>query len=253
MKATINHKDKEYTIDLSKPIDISMPLAPGMDNPNCFYAPFLDISPVKTDDFIGDTQQGGIVNFMNVRVNPHGNGTHTECVGHISKERFILDHCLKSFFFKAHLVSVYPTKLENGDRVITLDSIRMLLGDTKEQDFGKAIIIRTLPNDEGKLSRQYSGTNPPYVDHLAMKYLVELGFEHFLIDLPSVDREKDEGKFLSHKAFWQYPYDVRKGCTISELIYVPDDVKDGDYFLDILITSLQMDASPSKPVLFKIT
>lgn len=252
MNATIHYNNKDYKIDLSKPIDISMPLAPGMDNANCFYAPFVDISPLKAGDFIGDTQQGGVVNFMNVRINPHGNGTHTECVGHISKERFILDHCLKNFFFKAHLISIYPTKLDNGDRVITLDSIRMLLGDASENDFGKAIIIRTLPNDEGKLSRQYSGTNPPYVDHLAMKYLVESGFEHLLIDLPSVDREQDEGKLLAHKAFWQYPYDVRKTCTITELIYIPDSIKDGDYFLDILITSLQMDASPSKPVLFEI-
>lgn len=252
MLAQINYKEQQYNIDLSKPIDISIPLKEGLGNVNCFYAPFVDISPVKAGDFVGDTSQGGVVNFKNVRLNPHGNGTHTECVGHISEKTYILDQCMSQFFFKAHLLSVYPTKIENGDRVITLDSLRMLIGDLSEKDLGNAFIIRTLPNDNQKLEMQYSGTNPAYLDHLAMKYLVDLGIEHFLIDLPSVDREQDEGKLLSHKAFWQYPYDIRKHCTISELIFVPDHIKDGDYFINIQITSLQMDASPSKPVLFEI-
>ena len=252
MKATILYNEQNYAVDLAKPIDISIPLKAGMDNVNCWYAPFVDISPVKMGDFIGDVNQGGPVNFMNVRLNPHGNGTHTECVGHISSEQHVLDQCMKEFFFKAHVVSIFPTLADNGDKVITLETVRAILGDVSGRDFGKAIVIRTLPNVDTKLVHQYSGTNPTYMDHLAMKYLVELGFEHLLIDLPSVDREEDAGKLLAHRAFWQFPYDVRKSCTISELIFVPDSVKDGDYFLNIQITSLQMDASPSKPVLFEI-
>jgi len=252
MLAQINYNERQYNIDFSKPIDISIPLREGLENVNCFYAPLVEILPVKAGDFVGDTTQGGVVNFKNVRLNPHGNGTHTECVGHISTEPFLLDQCMKQYFFKAHLLSIYPTMIENGDKVITLDTLRAFLGDVSEKELGSAIIIRTLPNDKHKLNVQYSGTNPPYIDHLAMKYLVDLGIEHFLIDLPSVDREQDEGKLLAHKAFWQYPYDIREHCTITELIYVPDVVKDGDYFLNIQITSLQMDASPSKPVLFEI-
>lgn len=252
MLGHIEYKERQYTIDFSKPLDISIPLREGFENVNCFYAPLVEIMPVKAGDFIGDTTKGGVVNFKNVRLNPHGNGTHTECVGHISTEPFILDQCMKQYFFKAHLLSVYPTKIENGDRVITLNTLRAFLGDVSEKELGNAFIIRTLPNDGHKLDMQHSGTNPPYIDHLAMKYLVDLGIEHFLIDLPSVDREQDEGKLLAHKAFWQYPYDTREHCTITELIYVPDHIKDGDYFLNVQITSLQMDASPSKPVLFEI-
>lgn len=252
MKATIDYNGKDYKIDLAKPIDISIPLKAGMENVNCWYAPFVDISPVKMGDFIGDVTQGGPVNFKNVKLNPHGNGTHTECVGHISPDGDILDKCMEEFFFKAHLVSIYPTLLDNGDKVITLDTIRIMLADLDESKLGKALIVRTLPNSLDKQTHQYSGTNPTYLDHLAMQYIVDLGIEHFLIDLPSVDREEDEGKLLSHRVFWKYPYDTRKNCTITELIYVPDSVKDGDYFLNIQITSLQMDASPSKPVLFEI-
>lgn len=251
MKASISHQFKEYQIDLSKPIDISIPLKEGPKNVNCFYAPFPDFSPVKAGDFIGEVKQGGPVNFFNVRLNPHGNGTHTECVGHISPDGYILDHCLKEFFFKAHLISVYPTLYENGDRVITLETLELLLTDW-DASKGNALILRTLPNDETKHERQYSGTNPTYLEESAMKFIVNLGIEHFLIDLPSVDREEDAGKLLSHHAFWKYPDEVRENCTISELIYVPDEIKDGDYFLNIQITSLQLDVSPSKPILYKI-
>lgn len=252
MQANIVYNEKSFEVDLSKPLDISIPLKAGMETVNCWYAPFVEITPVRMGDFIGEVKQGGPVNFKNVRLNPHGNGTHTECVGHISEEDYVLDGCMKDFFFKAHLVSVYPTLLDNGDKVITLDGLRAILGDVNAGDLGQALILRTLPNDEQKLTLHYSGTNPTYMEHLAAKYLVELGIEHLLIDLPSVDREEDEGKLLAHRAFWQFPYDTREHCTITELVFVPDSVKDGDYFLNIQITSLQMDASPSKPVLFEI-
>jgi len=253
MKAKIDFANKEYTIDFSKPIDISIPLKEGIENVNAWYAPFVEITAVKMGDFIGDVSLGGPVNFKNVKLNPHGNGTHTECVGHISPKAEILDHCMKSFFFKAHVLSIYPTILENNDRVITLDAVRALMADVNEAELGTALIIRTLPNDSMKKTLHYSGKNPAYMDHLAMKFLVdEMGFEHLLIDLPSVDREEDEGKLLAHHAFWKFPYDTRFASTITELIFVPDEVKDGDYFLNIQISSLQMDASPSKPVLYEI-
>jgi arylformamidase len=57
---------------------------------------------------------------------------------------------------------------------------------------------------------------------------------------------------LAHKAFWQYPEDVRDGATITELIFVPDEIEDGLYLLNMQITSLELDASPSKPVIYQL-
>jgi hypothetical protein len=59
----------------------------------------------------------------------------------------------------------------------------------------QAIVIRTLPNDTDKLSRKYSHTDPPFWLKAAL-FLHESGIQH-LIDLPSVDKEKDEGKLLA--------------------------------------------------------
>lgn len=238
---------KVFTADLTQPLDISIPLRFDGRGPNCFYAPLAESSPVKAGDFVGATAEGGLVNFKNVRLNPHGNGTHTECVGHISREPYYLSNCLEKYHHSARLISIYPRKLEDGDRVIERDQLAEVLrpGETA------AVVIRTLPNDDQKLERNYSGTNPPYLAADAAQLLVDYGVEHLLLDLPSVDREEDGGALSAHKAFWQYPYATRLGATITELIFVEDAIKDGLYLLQHQITSMQLDASPSKPVLYR--
>lgn len=249
MEISFTRNGKFFRADLSRPMDLSIVLREGLDNVNCFWAPAAAFSPVIAGSFIGSTAQGGPVNFFNVQLNPHGNGTHTECVGHIARERYVLHECLRGHHFLSKLVSLYPRPADNGDRVIFPDQLKELFGAGEAE----ALILRTLPNDDLKKRRQYSGTNPPYLHHEAAEYLVACGVKHLLLDLPSVDREEDGGALLAHRAFWQYPHAVRRECTITELIFVPDSVKDGFYLLNLQTTSLDLDASPSKPVVFEIT
>jgi arylformamidase len=192
-------------------------------------------------------KEGGACNVNNIIFNPHGNGTHTECVGHISKENFTINQCLKKFFFFAKLISVQPEQ-DSGDLIITKKQVESAVGS----EVPEAIIIRTLPNPDEKMLRQYSGNNPPYLHHEAAKWICEKGIEHLLLDLPSVDREDDGGKLLAHHEFWRYPHNIRMTSTITELIYVPSSVPDGNYFLNLQIASFENDASPSKPLLFKV-
>lgn len=248
MQILIDYRGNQYQVELGTPMDISIPLVPGSDSPNCFWAPLFEVSPVKSGDWIGDVNQGGGVNFKNVKINPHGNGTHTECVGHISSEQISINQVLKDFHYVAKVVSVYPQTMGNQDKMITLDQMRELL----EGDVPPALILRTLPNDPEKKRRVYSGTNPPYIAPEAVKYLVDQGVKHFLIDLPSVDREEDEGKLLAHKAFWNYPEKIDTEKTISELIFVDNNIKDGIYLLNLQIASFELDVSPSKPVLYNM-
>jgi kynurenine formamidase len=130
---------------------------------------------------------------------------------------------------------------------------QVLQGKTPE-----ALLIRTLPNAADKLSMKYSNTNPPYIEESGATFIRNLGVQHLLIDLPSVDKENDEGKLLSHKAFWNVTdvndlnSDARMHCTITEMIYVPEIVADGGYFLNLQIASFENDASPSKPVLYAL-
>ena len=248
MKIEFERNGRRYRADLSRPLDIAIPLRAGLRTVNCFYAPPLEAEPVVAGDFVGSVARGGPVNFLNVRLNPHGNGTHTECVGHIAREPYTINESLREFHFLAELVSVYPRPAENGDRVIFRDQLSEVLTEPAAE----AVVVRTLPNDDLKLRTNYSGANPPYFQHEAVAFLAERGVRHLLVDLPSVDREEDGGKLRSHHAFWNYPKNPRTNCTISELIYVNNSIPDGLYLLNIQIASFEIDVSPSKPVLFSL-
>jgi kynurenine formamidase len=249
MKAEINN----FEIDLSKPIDISIPLTNTDENPIAWYIEKPSIEPVVFGDWIGKVSEGkSSTNFNNIFFNPHGHGTHTECLGHITNDFYSINQSLKQFFFTAKLITVKPEKI-GEDFVITKGQIVNLLTEKTE-----ALIIRTLPNELDKKSRKYSNTNPPYLAEDAAIFIRESEIQHLLIDLPSVDKEHDEGKLLAHKAFWNVKdivnlnSDARLNATITEMIYVSDEIEDGNYILNLQIASFENDASPSKPILYKI-
>jgi arylformamidase len=141
---------------------------------------------------------------------------------------------------------LHPKKKED-DFVISKKQLQFALGNKKRE----AIVIRTIPNTTEKLSMQYSNTNPSYLLEDAAIYLREKGVKHLLIDLPSVDKEKDGGELLAHNAFWNTSGKLRLDATITEFIFVPNLVEDGTYFLNLQIASFENDASPSKPILYK--
>lgn len=254
MIASINIQNKNIVVDLSKPIDISIPLTNTDQNPIAWYIDKPVIEPVRFGDWVGKVSEGSSsTNFNNIIFNPHGHGTHTECLGHITRDFYSINQCLKQFFFTAELISIQPQLLAE-DQIITKNQIENALGTNRP----KALVIRTLPNKKEKLSKKYSNTNPPYLLEEAAAFIREIGVEHLLIDLPSVDREHDEGKLLAHKAFWNVKdtstlnTDARMNCTITEMIFVDNAITDGSYLLNLQIASFENDASPSKPVLYEI-
>jgi arylformamidase len=249
MKAIIQLEGVSFSVDLSQGLDISIPLKPGVDTVNAFYIPPVQVEPFRIGNFVGSVNEGGSCNVNTITFNPHGNGTHTECVGHISREGHLLKDCLKESFFPAKLISVKPSVSDNGDKCITPGDLSGLL----EGPNVKALIVRTLPNDPTKTSFHYSGTNPVYIRKDAMELIVSSGIEHLLIDLPSVDREEDGGALASHHIFWNYPgTEIRYSSTITELVYVPDEAADGFYLLNLQVPGVWNDAAPSKPVLYRL-
>jgi len=247
MIASIKLNSRVYQFDLSKPIDISIPLKSSKSNVNAWYIDEPKIEPVEFDGFTASVSKGASINFNNIFFNPHGHGTHTECAGHITGKVHSINKNLKQFFFHAELVTIPPEKF-SGDFVISKKQLQFALGNKKRE----AIVIRTLPNTKDKMSMQYSYTNPPYLLEEAAVYLRKKGIKHLLIDLPSVDREKDEGKLLSHNAFWNTEGELRLDATITELIFVPNNVDDGNYLLNIQIAPFENDATPSKPILYNL-
>lgn len=254
MKASIQHRSQTFHVDFSKPIDLSIPLSDTDQNPIAWYLEKPVIEPVRVGDWIGKVSEGkSSTNFNNIFFNPHGHGTHTECLGHITRDFYSVNQHLKTFFFIAELITIRPYD-QGDDRVITKIQLQAALeGKTPE-----AVVIRTLPNEPDKMRRNYSHTNPPYLHESAARHLSHIGVKHLLIDLPSVDKEKDDGLLLAHKAFWNVTdvnnlnHDARLDATITEMIFVPETVVDGSYLLNLQIASFENDASPSKPVLYAI-
>jgi kynurenine formamidase len=235
-------------IETSELIDLSMTLQSSPENVRAWYVDPPRMEPVRANGFIGSIEEGGSVNFRDVYFNPHGHGTHTECCGHITREVYAVNDVLKEYFYRATLITVDPVKMENGDLLVQAAQIAPYL----QKDFSDAVLIRTLPNAPDKKSMNYSGTNPCYFDIEIVELLNEYGVKHFLVDQPSVDREEDGGALAFHHAFWNVPDNPNFERTITELIYVPNDVVDGTYILEIQLAAFQNDASPSRPILYKI-
>ncbi len=247
MKTVITINTIKYTIDLSKPLDISMLIRGSKDNANAWYIDEPKIEPAQIDEWTASVKEGASINFNNIQFNPHAHGTHTECVGHITEKFYSINKCLKTFFFRAEVITVAPEKI-GEDYVISKSQLKFLLKQRKPE----ALVIRTMPNTKDKLSRQYSNTNWPYLTEDAAEFIKKIGVQHLLVDLPSVDKEKDEGKLLAHKAFWDVEGKIRKNATITEFIYVKNKIEDGKYILNLQIASFENDATPSKPILYKI-
>ena len=247
MKAIIEYNSRKIQIDVSKPLDISIPIDTSKQNVNAWYIEDPKIAPEKIDDYEVSVANGAVVNFNTIHFNPHAHVTHTECVGHITEKVHSINKNLKHYFFVAEVVTIAPLH-HNGDFLIGVKQLRTALRNKKRD----AIVIRTLPNLEDKKSMQYSNTNPTYLSEKGAIYLREKGIKHLLIDLPSVDKEKDEGKLLAHNAFWNTAGEVRMDATITELIYVPNTVEDGEYLLNLMIAPFENDATTSKPMLYKI-
>jgi kynurenine formamidase len=247
MKAIIEYNSRKITIDVSKPIDISIAIDPAKESVNAWYIDDPKIFPEEFDGQKVQVSEGAVVNFNNIHFNPHSHITHTECVGHITETIHSVNQQLKHFFFVAEVVTVAPES-RGDDFVISEKQLKTALRNKKRD----AIVIRTLPNLKDKKSMKYSNTNPPYLLEEAAIYLREKGIKHLLVDIPSVDKEKDEGKLLAHNAFWNTSGKLRMDATITEFIYVPNAIQDGEYLLNLMIAPFENDATPSKPILYKI-
>ena len=163
----------------------------------------------------------------------------------------------------SNLISVTPKStnenyipdLNTEDLVITKEDLELHLKDANSE-FLRGLIIRTLPNYESKKSRDYMKETPSFFSIDAMEYIVSLGVEHLLVDTPSVDRLLDEGNLSSHNIFWETKgkefNSKTQNKTITEMIFASEEIKDGNYLLNLQIPAFVSDAAPSRPILYKI-
>ena len=79
-----------------------------------------------------------------------------------------------------------------------------------------------------------------------------------LLDTPSLDRAHDDGRLANHRNWWgmsgrPISGDLDAGSrSITEMIFVPDSLPDGLYWLNLELQPLVADAVASRPVLYPL-
>jgi arylformamidase len=262
--------DETFAVRADQVIDVSIPLDFHGAQPRHFGAPPASATTLESDGFKGDTREGGSCNCEILTITPHCNGTHTECVGHVTGERISVSRLALDPLISAALVSVEPVlamgsgetsepPAKKGDRYVTAAGLGLALQRLHRVPVD-ALVIRTIPNDDDKTSRNYSDPPiPPYLSHEAASLLVSWDIKHLLVDIPSVDRSHDQGRLAGHRLFWGLEPGESKAAkarrpeaTITEMVFVPDAVADGLYALSLQIAPFVTDAAPSRPVLYPL-
>jgi arylformamidase len=274
MQALLDYGALRVAADLSDALSIAVPLDFDGPQPNAFDLPKATARAVRQGGFVGDTRSGGSVNCESLSLVPHGNGTHTECLGHVTDERISVAEVLHGGLWLAALVSVTPlgaTATDEstapppraGDRLVTAGALVAALDGLHLPDPARAalgaLIVRTLPNTSDKISRTHGlEPSPAYFSAEAARFVVGAGIRHLVTDLPSLDRSNDEGFMTAHRTFWQLPPgsrdagpDARRACTVTELAYVAPMIRDGLYVLDLQVPAFLTDAVPSRPLLYR--
>jgi arylformamidase len=258
-----------YAADLSDPLSLAMPLDFDGVQPNCYGAPPAHARALAGAGLAGDVRSGGSVNCEQLTLVPHCNGTHTECIGHLTSDRIAVHEVLRGGLHIARLVSVHTEAAAAstetaglgaapGERLVTARVLAAALDALPGES--EALIVRSLPNDADKLARRYAGAAPaPYFTPEATRLVAERGVRHLVVDLPSLDRAEDGGRLLAHRAYWGLPPQAhraheaaRREATVTELAWIAPTVRDGWYVLDLQLPAFMSDAAPSRPLLYPL-
>jgi kynurenine formamidase len=264
---------RRWQAQLGTPVDLAIPLQfDGSPQPSFFVDGPASSQPLRIGGFTGSIANGASCNCAVQTLAPHCHGTHTECVGHVTRSPVTIASLTPVAPCLALVISVRPSELGDTacaaspehaagtDLVIRREALADAARAWLDVPFS-AVVIRTLPNDASKLGRAYSGSPSPAPYFLpdAMQWLVERNVMSLVVDLPSLDRADDGGLLAAHRVYWGLPpgsFDAaqaqRGRALVTELAFVPDAVPDGLYLLDLQVPAFGVDAAPSRPVLYAL-
>lgn len=275
MRLELEHHGQKYFFLTESAHSLAIQMDFDGPQPNHFGSDKASSEVLKLGDFTCDTSAGGSCNVDVLKIIPHCNGTHTETVGHIINEDIWVGHAAMDVLTVAMLITVpsmpakdcketYRPALDfKSDDVITSAAIKQAIASvgSAEQILPGALIIRTLPNENEKTSRAYTAEkDPPFLTVEAMELVNQTQVKHLLLDVPSVDKMYDDGLLTNHHLFWQVKEgthslsdNTRQDKTITEMIFVDNEIKDGLYALNLQVPAFCSDAAPSRPVITPLT
>jgi arylformamidase len=269
VNARIALADGELGFDIARPVSLALELDFTGPQPRHFGAPAASARPFVAPGFAGAVTQGASCNCEVISLIPHCNGTHTECVGHLTRERLDASRVAPLGLLPAVLVSVAAEPAgaagessdpvpQPGDLLVTRRALAAAW--PAHLPFApQALIVRTRLTGTDARAHDDPPETPPYLTRQAAALLIERGIAHLVIDLPSIDRAHDAGRLTAHRIFFGLPPGstaladaARREATITELACVPDTLRDGAYLLELQVPALGGDAVPSRPLLYRL-
>src|SRR5688572_19675752 len=269
MIAKLQIAGQEIRVDLDRGVSLAIAVEFGAMGPRHFGVPAPTSEPYSIGTFTGSVATGASVNCSTMTITPHCQMTHTESVAHLTREPGDAWRVVPRGLLPAVVVSVVPEPARESnestdpqpfatDNLISRRRLRAAWPMTRMVD-PVAAIIRTLPNDAGKRTRDYTELVPPYLTREAVEWLIEKRIEHLVLDVPSLDRTHDEGHLVGHRLFFGLPPRsssrgdaARSRATITELAFVPDELHDGPCLLALAVPAIGGDAVPSQPIVYPL-
>jgi arylformamidase len=244
-------------LDFAAATALALQLDFNAPHPRHFGAPAAESLPLRLGDFEGEVVRGASCNCSRITLVPHCNGTHTEGVSHLTVQQVPLQQYVPLWPLPALLLSVAPVPAASSsedsdpapqpaDEIITREAL-LRAWQPFALDGARALLLRT--------GATLGTDNPAYLSRQFMQELVARGIEHLVLDLPSVDRARDEGRLAAHRVFFGLPphsvdraQAARAQCTITELAHFPASLADGPCALQLQLAPFTGDAVPSRPL-----
>lgn len=267
MRAHFDRAGQALEVNYGAGESIALRLDPHGPQPSFYAEGPATARPLRSGDFVGDVSAGGSCNAEVLEFAPHCHGTHTECVGHLTRERLLVQDFVDKRPALALLVSLRPES--GGGRrgpVFTDRALRAALEAMEPLVTGpghaEALVIRRWPPDLSAGRRDYDAEpGYPVLAEDAMRRLSALPLRHLLVDTPSLDPASDGGELRNHRIWWGLERGMPKEAhrdpahrhrSVTEMIHVPAGLRDGPWWLHLELSPLLGDATPSRPVLYPV-
>jgi len=265
--ARIEWQGSELAVDLARGRSLAIKLDPHGAQPSFFASQPASAEIMRNEDYVGAVSLGGSCNAEIIQHIPHCHGTHTEGSGHISEYGVPVQELIYPTPTLARLVTLSGTPVKDcdehypvaGSAEMQLLTLAELTGHQADQclSLGEALLVRTLPNPADKTSRDYSAQpGYPVFSTEALTWLSSQPLKHLLVDTPSLDLAQDHGRMSNHRLWWgdnagpvADDFDPQRR-SLTEMIYIPDDIQDGAYWLHLELSPILSDACSSRPVIY---
>lgn len=277
MQALVQLDGRCWHTDLGRGLDLARVLHFDAAAPRWFGAPAPRCEPLLAGGVSARVDTGASCNCSTLTLTPHGNGTHTESVGHLTREPHDVHAVAPRGLVAARVVTLAPQPAAQSaegsdpaplpqDLLITRQALEQAWSGTDtnasihtgaDAPAPQALIIRT--RSPATDATDAAATPAAFLSREAAHWLVAKGITHLVLDVPSADRTEDHGRLTAHRIFFGLPTGsatladaTRPGATITELAAIGTAVADGPYLLSLQLPAIAGDAVPSRPVLYPL-